>query len=74
MSRPKIVRYNNRYRGPVESRKKISQRRSIKNAIEELYTNIDGIKETIELIKISYGDIEKQMLYDNIRSDYNETL
>lgn len=74
MSKPKIVRYNNRYRGPVESRKKISQRQSIKNAIEELYMNIDGIRESVELIKISYGDIEKQMLYDNIRSDYYETL
>lgn len=74
MSKPKIVRYNNRYRGPVESRKKISQRQSIKNAIEELYMNIDGIRESVELIKISYGDIEKQMLYDDIRSDYYETL
>ena len=74
MSKPKIVRYNNRYRGPVESRKKISQRQSIKNAIEELYMNIDGIRESVELIKISYGDIEKQMLYDDIRSDYYDTL
>ena len=74
MSRPKIVRYNNRYRGPVESRKKISQRQSIRNAIQEIYMNVDGIKETIELIKISYGDIEKQSLYDNFRREIDETL
>ena len=74
MSRPKIVRYNNRYRGQVESRKKISQRQSIRNAIQDIYMNVDGIKETVELIKISYGDIEKQSLYDNFRREIDETL
>lgn len=52
---PKITRYNFRKRGPVESRKKISQRNSIKNAIQELKVNFNLLEEEMYNIKSIYG-------------------